>query len=300
MEGPVIVLWLAACRKDPTPTAPTAETGDTGPTTTPTGTCAADATDDLGPDPFFDGWNGELAFRAVGGFASFEGAFQSGPDVRFQVESDRRGPCRLETYTPSTCTPACAGDQLCRESTCVDQPHRLDGGTLTLSGPTSDPLTLDPDGIGGYYAYTYDPIDDTAPLVLEGTAGPDIGAFTATTCPVGPANPDGDWAAALAARGDGEDVTLRWANPNPEARIRLRMTTGTATHGGIAHAEIACEGPDTGSLVLPGAFLDTLYAEGWACGECGGNDLVRYRAAAVGDTGTAFVSEAVTSFFHIP
>lgn len=47
------------------------------------------------------------------------------------------------------------------------------------------------------------------------------------------------------------------------------MTTGVATPGGVAHAEIECEEPDTGRLVLPGAFLDRLYETGWACGECG-------------------------------
>ena len=82
--------------------------------------------------------------------------------------------------------------------------------------------------------------------------------------------------------------------------MRLEMTTGTATHGGIAHAEIECEGPDVGSLVLPGAFLDVLYSEGWSCGECGVNELYRYRSATMGSTGTAFTAEAATAFFFIP
>ena len=54
------------------------------------------------------------------------------------------------------------------------------------------------------------------------------------------------------------------------------------------------------ALTLPGAYLDTLYAEGWACGECGNNELVRYRTGLVPETGTALVAEAVTGFFYIP
>ena len=50
--------------------------------------------------------------------------------------------------------------------------------------------------------------------------------------------------------------------------------------------------------MLPGAFLDMLYAQGWSCGECGFNELIRYRAGRIG--AAAFSAEAATPFFHIP
>lgn len=290
-----MLLWLLACTPDdPTPT----HSGDTGTIPLPTGDCAADLTDGLTATPRFDADHGGIAFRTVPGYATLSGAFLSGPEERFQVEAERTGQCRLLTYTPSSCDPTCAPGDLCREGTCVTPPHRLTAGTLSLTGPID--LVAAPDGIHGYYEDTTADVDHDATLVLEGTAGADVPAFTATACPVVPPAPDGDWSATLAARGPGEDATLRWRNRQPDARVKLRMTTGIATHGGISPVEVECEGPDTGALVLPGPYLDALYAEGWACGECGGNDLVRYRAGTIGDTATPFASEAVTAFGYIP
>ncbi len=291
-----MLLWTLGCA-DPTTPTPTGDTGHTG-TPLPTGDCAADATDGLPDDPWFDHAHGELVFRSVPGYASLAGAFLDGPEERFQVEAERSGQCRLLTYAPSTCDPTCAPGDLCRDGACVTPPRRVAAGTLTLSGPVD--LIVDPDGIRGYHADTTADLDRDAELVLEGTAGADVPAFVARTCPVVPTRPVGDWGAALAGRGDGDDVVLSWRDVQPDARIRLHMTTGIGTHGGISPVEVECEGPDTGALVLPGAFLDALYAEGWACGECGGNDLVRYRSGRIGETDTPFTSEAVTSFFHIP
>jgi hypothetical protein len=95
---------------------------------------------------------------------------------------------------------------------------------------------------------------------------------------------------------------LTWSDPVDTARIYLRMTTGIGTHGGISPVELECEGPDVGMLELPGAYLDSLYADGWACGECGGNDLVRYHADEVdaGGTTVQLRTEATVGFWFIP
>ncbi|MEQ1502305.1 MAG: hypothetical protein ABMB14_08735 [Myxococcota bacterium] len=292
--------WLLACRPAATDDA-SGVTGETG-VTSETGAdgCVASATDGLGAEPWFDGWSGELVFRAAPGFSWLRGAFLDRPSVHWQVETDRIGACRLERYTPGFCEPACAGDQLCRVDTCVDWPRVVHGGAITLTGPVEPALVVAPDGLGGYDGYTYADVDRGADWVLTGAAGEDVPAFSAETCPVRAPTATADWDALLEARAPGTDVVLAWSDRDPSARIRLRMTTGTATHGGIAHAEVACEGPDTGSLVLPGAFLDALYSEGWACGECGGNELIRYRAGAIGATGAVFTAEAATWFWHIP
>jgi hypothetical protein len=287
------MFWLfLACSPDPLPT-------DSGHTGAPLPTdCVADLTDGAAASPRFGQANGEVVFRDLSGYAWLSGAFLDGPEVRSQVETEREGACRLLEYAPSTCDPGCSGTQLCRDSVCVDLPRRVAAGTLTLTGPLE--LTAEPDGIKGYFVDSEAEVEATAPLRLTGTDGPDVPQFEARTCPVTAPRRVGDWDAALADRSPGADVTLRWSNPLPEARIRLRMTTGVATHGGISPAELECEASDTGELTLPGRFLDALYAEGWACGECGNNDLVRYRSGTIGETSTAFTSESVTTFYHIP
>jgi hypothetical protein len=102
-------------------------------------------------------------------------------------------------------------------------------------------------------------------------------------------------------RGEGESASLRWSNPIQDARVRLHMTGCVGSHGGIATAEIECEGPDTGELVIAGVFLDALAAGDWTHGECGGHELLRYHAAAdPQDDGLRFESGAVTQFFWRP
>ena len=111
----------------------------------------------------------------------------------------------------------------------------------------------------------------------------------------------GDWAQDINKRGDGDDVTLRWSNPIEKARVRLSMTDCTGSHGGIGEAEIECEGPDTGELVLPGAFLDALDAGDWTHGECGSHPFERYHAAAiVGDDTVRYETVGDAGFFYRP
>jgi hypothetical protein len=111
--------------------------------------------------------------------------------------------------------------------------------------------------------------------------------------------PSEDWTALMEARAPGEDVTLTWSDPLPGARFYLRMTTGIGTHGGISPVEVECEGPDTGSLTLPGPYLDDLFAQGWACGECGDNRVQRYVAAEAALSGaTARFSAQAEAFFY--
>lgn len=266
--------------------------------TTPTGSCSASSTDALGAAPDFDGASGELVVRELGPYSTLSGAFLDRPPVDLHVEADRVGQCRLVTYTPTTCTPSCvAGTELCVDGVCVVQERVQRAGPLVLDGVVAEPLTAAPDGTGRYWVM-FDAAGGDA--TLEVAAGTDVAAAEASTCHVGPVVPAEDWSAVLGARAAGADAELRWTHTNPEARIRLRMTTGVATHGGVAHAEVECEGPDTGSLVLPGPFLDELFREGWGCGECGNHELRRYRAGAIGDSGARLVQEAVTPFWFIP
>lgn len=271
-------------------------TGDTGDEPPPE--CAASWTDGL-DGPSFAKPDGELVLNNDPSYPYLLGTFSSGPPLELHHETERSGSCRLLRYTPSTCDPGCApGTELCVDGACAAFPARLDAGTLTvdLDGDTE---VLDPDGTTSYFAEVAGPA--VGAVEVEATGG-DLPAFSATTCAVAPVVPAGDWDALVHDRVPGADVTLSWGEPWPGGRIALRMVTGVGTHGGISHAEIECEGPDTGSLTIDGGFLDTLYAEGWGCGECGTNIVYRYRSgsAEVGGPDVRFTARAGTPFFHIP
>lgn len=286
-----LCLGMAGC--------PSTDTDDTDPDTDPPPpACTSGWSDGLGPDPSFDvPWG---RFRLIHGqtFGYVEGGVWDGTPIAFHQESAREGSCRLVRYAPSTCAPACEVDSVCVEGACAAHPTRVPVGSVflhTSAGPTG----LGDDGTGGYFGEV-GPVNGLVVLAAAGTA--ELPAFELRTCAVPAVSPVGDWSASLAARQPGQDVALTWSDPLPDARVALRMTTGVATHGGIAHAEIECEGPDTGSLTLPGAFLDVLYSEGWSCGECGSNDLFRVRADQidVGGHPVRLSVDASTPFFYIP
>ncbi|MBT3222533.1 MAG: hypothetical protein HN348_25955, partial [Proteobacteria bacterium] len=98
-----------------------------------------------------------------------------------------------------------------------------------------------------------------------------------------------------------DDAVLRWKNPVENARIRLHMTDCLGTHGGLAEAEIECEGPDTGELVIPGKYLDMLDDGDWSHGECGTHTFARYHSAAPeGDDTMRFETIGNEGLFYRP
>ena len=79
------------------------------------------------------------------------------------------------------------------------------------------------------------------------------------------------------------------------------MTDCTGSHGGLAAAELECEGPDTGDLVIPGAFLDVMDAGDWSHGECGSHAFERYHSAALEDDDTVRLETVGDAgFFYRP
>jgi hypothetical protein len=250
--------------------------------------CVADYTDALGPDPDFSSPNGSFDVTQYTKSSRFEGAVADGPPVDAHHESARSGACRLVTYEPSSCAPACV-QALCVDGSCVAYPTRTSAGRLTLTHDGTVE-TLEPDKTLSYYG--------EIPMRVAGELSLASDTFALATCAVTEPLPEDDWSLAVATRAPGEDLTLRWSDPDPTARIDLRMTTGVATHGGIAHAEIECEAPDIGELTIDGTFLDELYREGWSCGECGTNWVYRYRAGGTAEL--RFAVRSGTYFFYIP
>lgn len=269
---------------------------DSSETTGAPGPCAGPL--GSGDAPIFEQPPGRFALLVVDSYKSLRGFISDGPRVEFHQESARDGACRLLTYTASTCTPTCTAPAVCIAGECVTEPAGVSAGAVTLRGVGEDDIAVAEDGLHNYF---WDGQGGGAPTMPGLTAaGADVPAFDLEVCPSTAATPEGDWSALLAARAPGEPVLLTWSDPLDDARIYLRMTTGIGTHGGISPVEIECEGPDVGALELPGDFLDALYAEGWACGECGGNDLIRYYADETDDGGVQLRSESVTNFWFIP
>jgi len=255
-----------------------------------------------GPD--FEPTEGLFTMRRETGaseFVIFSGSVHSPPSAGFQTEEAREGQCRLLTFAASICAPECDLGAFCIDGECVTPTAALDAGTITLTDVMSEPVIADD---GGIHVYNWSsenagPYGDAATLSASGGV---TGDFELSVCLPEAMAPTSDWSQLMEARGAGEDVTLAWDNPLPGARVYIRMTTGVGTHGGISPAEIECEGPDTGSLTLPGAYLDELFADGWGCGECGNNDLKRYFSDDAEITqGTArFRGEATTTFYFHP
>lgn len=249
----------------------------------------------LGPGPDFEAPASRLAARAypsdVGGGAELRGFFAEGPPVSFHEESARDGNCRIVSFTPSSCDPVCGGDQACVVGVCVDYPSRVDRGALewTYQGGSR---TAAPDGTLAYDVFANDGAEGPMSLLVDGVT---------LESPVAPAlTPDGDWSQALSARGGG-DATLAWTNPMEGARIRLRMTDCTGSHGGFAADELECEGPDTGELVIPAAFMQVMEDADWTRGECGGHVFHRYHAASLpDDDGVRFEVRTADALFWRP
>jgi len=252
-------------------------------------------------EPLFEQTPHRFRFYAGPTSMTFDGVVFDGPDLSLHAETDRQGACRLLEYEASPCAALCADQQVCLQGECRAYPSPISAGTLELRGVGAN-VTVEPTNSGHYYWSTEAVGYDSVESVGVSTGGDAAVAFDLETCLSGPPEPKEDWSLLLETRAVGEDVTLTWSNPAPRARIYLRMTTGIGSHGGISPVEVECEGLDTGTLTLPGPYLDALYAEGWSCGECGANSLLRYHAVESGSGSTAVQlrAESAAGFGFIP
>ena len=251
----------------------------------------------------FDQTSSRLVLTGDATYLELTGAILDGPAIAFHVESDRIGACRLLIYDGAACDPACEAGYACLDGACVPNPAALSAGALTLRGIADAPVVVEPTSDAQYYWSTSQIGVLDVPAIRVEAAGGAVAPFALEACVAEPPAPIGDWSAAMAARGPGEDVTLAWSNPLPTARVYLRMTTGIGTHGGISPVEIECERRDTGALTLPGAFLDALYGcDCWSCGECGDNRLFRYHAdeAEAGGTTVQLRTQSAAAFYYRP
>jgi hypothetical protein len=232
-------------------------------------------TKDLDEDPDFSDPHGLIRVETWLDYGGNQlmGAFADGPRMRFHEESERVGNCRLMTYTASPCDPPCEGETSCLGGECVAWPSREDRGDLLWTWPDGE-QTVSPDGNLAYFA--------TGSASSEGEVSIEVDGLVLAASTIGPPLEVDSFVGDITSRGSG-DATLRWLDPVLDARIRLHMSDCTGSHGGFAAAEIECEGPDTGELVVPGPFLDELEAGDWSHGECGSHTFERYHASTPDD-----------------
>ena len=235
-------------------------------------------------------------------FTQIEGvAYSPAPPSIFSITATRSG-CRWLSYDGNACGAPCEFGQFCAAGTCQTWPEGTDLGALTIAGVRTAPITLTAQ-LGGGYQWADEGTLAANDISLTVDASQGFVPATITARMPQPLVPDHDWSAALDARAAGADVALRWQAPDPGARIYLRMTTGIGTHGGISPVEVECDVEDTGTLTLPGDQLDALFADGWACGECGLNEVYRYRAGAA-DVGLpdplVFALQTRSTFYFHP
>jgi len=231
----------------------------------------------LGDEPDFSEAHGLVSVETWFQYGENQlmGAFADGPYLSLQTEAERSGSCRLMRYAASSCEPACGEDELCIDGACQVWPTREARGDLLWTWPDGE-QTLSPDDTLSYWA--------TGSASTAGDVSIAVDGLELTAPTIDAMDPDGDWVRAIDNRGS-DDAVLRWNNPILDARVRLHMTDCTGSHGGLAAAEIECEGPDSGELVIPGAYLAEMEAGDWSHGECGGHLFERYHAAAPeGDT----------------
>lgn len=191
--------------------------------------------------------------------SSIRGEVLTGPAPSFHEVAREEGGCRHLRAVVGFCDPACAPDQFCTvDDACRPYPTSAAAGVLTVSG-LGDPLRL--------RAEDFDPGLYTGPAGLPAPlfdAGDPIGArlagdaFPAVSLgAVGVAAMDPDLTASGLVMRSGQDAELTWtAGPDPDACVQVVLNGFNQTHGAPLADIISCEGPDTGSLIVPQALVD--------------------------------------------
>ena len=92
---------------------------------------------------------------------------------------------------------------------------------------------------------------------------------------------------------DGRKYALDFSSRSEDAEQRIRLDQISADD--CPHFIIVLDG-------VPFELVDELYREGWSCGECGNNELLRVRSGQVdaGGLQIRFTVQAPTWFWHIP
>lgn len=210
-------------------------------------------------------------------------SIRTAPDP-FHTQTMASGACRLLEFEIVQCTPACPFDQYCdSNNTCQPFPGWQSAGDIELGGLKANVTLRD---MGGYY-YPEGPLPadlyDDGDTITASASGDAFPAFDLSATGVAPIDVElsGEMSDELRLT-DGGDVTVSWGTADPGTRVRLWLPTPNNSHGAPSNFVIECEGPDTGSLVIPRAiveaFPDNPRAEICAGHDCPLSWFMRYTA----------------------
>jgi hypothetical protein len=213
------------------------------------------------------------------------GELMTGGLHRYHTETMAAGACRLLEYEPAFCDPPCYTGLCSPGNVCGPYPTYLSAGTLTITG-LRQPLSVTPVGCGfcdgeQYWPQSQLPEDLFAPdaTVTASAPGAAFPAFSVTAGAV--PTLEATFPDDKITIQDGVDFTLRWTAGDGDARVRVILNANNAGHGAPYAAILECDGPDTGSIVIPGAlisaFPSTMAWQACAGSDCPPSRVMRYR-----------------------
>lgn len=195
----------------------------------------------------------EEDFTAVGG--SIARAVIPADVRELVMESDG---CRLLRKRRLQCLPGCLAGETCGEGgLCIPYPENASAGIISISG-LAEPVRMMPRGTTLNYwdtTLTHPGFSPGAAIRLEATGG-DLRPFVLRGWGISPlVLPD------QTLRLEKENpFELHW-EPGPEGPSRVQLTISVDQHA-VTPAALVCEGPDSGALTIPGAFVTALLAAG--------------------------------------
>lgn len=227
------------------------------------------------------------------------GQVTGSPMTDFHVEAMNDGTCRLRTYAVGNCD-NCINGFCVAPDECRPFSPGASAGAMTLTG-TKSALTMSEIFTGTYrpdeYPIPGDLFDDGDPITIA-TAGDTVPAFSIQTAGVAPL--DITFTDDEITLVDGQDYTFNWTPAGGNAdRIRVTINATGIGHGTPRVAILECDGPDTGSLTIPSAFVDAfpdIMAEELCFGyDCACSSITRYTRGAVDSIADADVELIVGS-----
>lgn len=181
----------------------------------------------------------------------------------WEVVGEEGGCLVARIQWPSPCEPPCSFEtEFCSPAgACLPFPEYHDAGTFTFGGLTVS-YTIDPNDSGIYVPM--DPLPEDlfvggAALTLSASGGTTPGFSAAITgvpsmAPTAPCDVQME---------QGQDLTVTWTPAAPDtSMVRWEMAQGHHAGNGPL---LRCEGPDTGSLTVPGSMVGLYGLEqpGW-------------------------------------
>jgi hypothetical protein len=256
-----------------------------------------DAGPDAAPDPRFDAPRGE--FLVSESLSVFEGESRrdtritgfvlAGDPVDFHVEAERQGSCRLLTFEVGFCDDPCDG--ICDAAgVCHPLPTRESIGAVRIEGLAPGDMTLSEPVEGTYYNDGVLPED-----IFDVNTSVSLVAGDFEISAGGPVALEADLEGERLELVAGVDAEITWTPGGRGDRVRLTLRSPNQAHGLPPSAIIECDGPDTGSFAIPGAWISRL-PDSAGLPICVGHDcppseLRRYRAASADDIDLVVASE---------